>query len=65
MGGDPARVGEMRDAFIKGFEAATKAWGGALPGIAQETYDAAMKLFDEWEKEGAVDKAPETETPAE
>jgi len=24
-----------------------------------------MKLFDEWEKEGAVDKAPETETPAE
>ncbi len=65
VGGDPARVGEMRDAFIKGFEAATKAWGGALPGIAQETYDAAMKLFDEWEKEGAVDKAPETETPAE
>lgn len=65
VGGDPARVGEMRDAFIKGFEAATKAWGGALPGIAQETYDAAMKLFDEWEKEGAVDKAPETEAPAE
>jgi len=65
VGGDPARAGEMRDAFIKGYEAATKAWGGALPSIAKETYDASMKLFDEWEKEGAVDKAPETETPAE
>ena len=66
VGGDPARAGEMRDAFIKGYEAAAKVWGGALPDIAKETYDASMKLFDEWEKEGkktneSVDKAPETE----
>lgn len=66
VGGDPARAGEMRDAFIKGYEAATKAWGGALPSIAKETYDASMKLFDEWENEGkkndeSVEEAPETE----
>ncbi|MBD5160466.1 MAG: hypothetical protein HDT14_00295 [Oscillibacter sp.] len=67
VGGDPSRVGEMRDAFIKGYEAAAKAWGGELPSIARETYDAAMKLFDEWEKEGkqnetdqAVQEAPKT-----
>lgn len=71
VGGDPARAGEMRDAFIKGYEAATKAWGGALPGIAKETYDASMKLFDEWEKEGkktddeTVEEAPKTETSSE
>lgn len=68
VGGDPSRVGEMRDSFIKGYEAAAKVWGGALPSIAQETYDATMKLFDEWEKEGkqtetgeAVKETPKTE----
>lgn len=60
VGGDPSRVGEMRDAFIKGYEAAAKAWGGALPSIAQETYDASMKLFDEWEKEGKQNETGET-----
>ncbi len=49
VGGDRAKVDLMRDAFIKGYEAAGKAWGGCLPGIAKETYDATMKLFDEWE----------------
>ena len=48
VGGDPSRVEEMRDAFIKGYEAATKGWGSALPEISRKTYDAVMKLFDEW-----------------
>ena len=48
VGGDPARAEEMRDAFIKGYQAAEKAWGGALPDISRQTYDAVMKLFDEW-----------------
>lgn len=63
VGGDPARAGEMRDAFIKGYEAAAKAWGGELPEIAKETYDAAMKLFDEWEKEGKKDDASVEQPP--
>lgn len=52
VGGDPARADEMREAFIKGFQAAEKAWGGALPEITQQTYSAAMELFDEWKASG-------------
>lgn len=48
VGGDPSRVEEMRDAFVKGYQEAEKVWGSALPDISQKTYDAVMKLFDEW-----------------
>lgn len=51
-GGDPAKAEEMREAFIKGFEAATKAWGDSLPEISKKTYDAVMEKFDAWAKEG-------------
>lgn len=54
VGGDPSRVEEMRDAFIKGYQEAEKVWGSALPEISQKTYDAVMKLFDEWA--GITDK---------
>ena len=54
VGGDPSRAEEMRDAFLKGYEAAEKAWGGSLPDISRQTYDAVMKLFDEWA--GKTDK---------
>lgn len=64
VGGDPSRVEEMRAAFVKGYEAAEKAWGGALPDISKQTYDAAMKLFDEWagktDKGDSAGKAEET-----
>lgn len=59
VGGDPSRVEEMRDAFIKGYQAAEKAWGGALPEISRQTYDAVMKLFDEWA--GKTDSADKVE----
>ena len=42
---------EMREAFKKGYEEAEKAWGGALPELSQKTYDATMKLFDDWANE--------------
>lgn len=45
-GGDPDKIEEMREAFKKGFEQATKAWGGELPDISQRTYDAVMEKFD-------------------
>ena len=47
-GDDPAKSESMRAAFVQGYEAATKAWGQSLPDITQKTYDATMKLFDEW-----------------
>lgn len=55
VGSDVSRLEEMKEAFIKGFEAAEAAWGGELPAIAAQTYDAVMKLFDEWAQEGTVE----------
>ena len=66
VGGDPSRVEEMRDAFVKGYQAAEKAWGGSLPEISRQTYDAVMKLFDEWagksDSTGGVESASGAES---
>ncbi|RDU23452.1 hypothetical protein [Anaerosacchariphilus polymeriproducens] len=50
-GGDPSKSQAMKDAFIEGFNAATKAWGKELPSISKDTYDAVMNKFDEWSQE--------------
>lgn len=50
-GGDPDKMTKMVDAFKKGFEMATKTWGGKLPDISQKTYDAVMEKFDKWQQE--------------
>ncbi len=47
-GQDPAKAQMMKDAFIKGFERAKEAWGGELPEISNKTYDATIKMFDDW-----------------
>lgn len=47
-GGDPSKAQEMKEAFIQGFEAAQKTWGGELPEICQKTYEATIEKFDEW-----------------
>lgn len=52
-GGDPSKIEEMRDAFIKGYKQAEKTWGGSLPEISQQTYDAVMKKFDDLAAKGA------------
>ncbi len=57
-GGDPSKIGILKDAVIKGFEQATAAWGQDLPEISQKTYDAIMARFDAWENKGKTD-APE------
>ncbi len=60
-GGDPDKIEEMRDAFIKGFEQAAEAWGGELPDISQQTYDAVMEKFDKLAEEakGTADASAE------
>lgn len=50
-GGDSSKVEEMRDAIKKGFKAAEKLWGGELPSISQQTYDATMEKLDKWAEE--------------
>ncbi len=50
-GGDSSKIEEMRDAIKQGFEAAAKLWGGELPSISQQTYDATMEKLDKWAEE--------------
>lgn len=45
-GGDPDKVEDMRAAFEKGYKQAEKKWGGNLPDICQQTYDAVLSGFD-------------------
>jgi hypothetical protein len=47
-GGDPAKADEMIAAVKKGFEEATKTWGGELPGICKDTMDAAVSKLEKW-----------------
>lgn len=56
-GGEPKKMEEMRNAFIKGYKQATGTWGKDLPDISSRTYDAVMEKFDKY----AEDNKTETE----
>ena len=47
-GGDPSKADEMIEAVKKGFEQATKAWGGELPDICKRTMDTAISKLESW-----------------
>ncbi len=47
-GNDPAYADKMLEAMKKGFEQATKSWGGELPDICQKTIDAATEKINNW-----------------
>ncbi len=47
-GGDSSKAEELLNAFKKGFDQATKAWGDKLPDISQRTYDAVIEKFQKW-----------------
>jgi len=46
-GDNPDKLEQMRSAFEKGYKQAEKTWGGELPEISKNTFDAVMKGFDE------------------
>ena len=46
-GDDPEKLEKMRSAFEKGYKQAEKTWGGELPEISKNTFDAVMKGFDQ------------------
>ncbi|MDX2479884.1 MAG: hypothetical protein QNK24_06060 [Desulfuromusa sp.] len=46
FGNDPAKLQQMKDAIDQGFMEAQEAFGGALPEISQQTYDAIMEKLD-------------------
>ena len=55
-GDDPDKMKKMQDAVEKGFEQATKSWGGKLPSITDETHSAIGDLFDSYyEKAGKAE----------
>jgi hypothetical protein len=45
-GDDTESLQKMRDAFLKGYEQAEKTWGGELPDISKQTYDAVLEKLD-------------------
>jgi hypothetical protein len=45
-GDDSSALEKMRDAFIKGYKQAEKTWGGELPEISKNTYDAVLEKLD-------------------
>ncbi len=47
-GGDPSKAEVLIQAVKKGFEAATKTWGGELPQICKDTLDTAIGKLEEW-----------------
>jgi hypothetical protein len=47
-GGDPSRLEAIKEGVDKGFAEALKAFGGQLPDISYDTYDAVMKKLDDW-----------------
>ena len=54
-GGDPDKIAEMRDAFLKGYKEAEKTWGGELPDISKRTYEAVLSKFDQMAKDAGVE----------
>lgn len=61
-GGDPDKMEEMRDAFLKGYKKAEKAWGDSLPDISKKTYDAVLEKFDNYKKENSNSASDVTES---
>lgn len=53
-GGDPDKIEEMRSAFEKGYKMAEETWGGELPDICKQTYDAVFAGFDKMAEEAGL-----------
>jgi len=47
-GGDPSRLAAIKEGVDKGFNEALEAFGGQLPEISYQTYDAVMQKLDDW-----------------
>ncbi len=47
-GGDVSKAEDLLNAFKKGYEQATGAWGKELPDICKQTYDKVVEKFNDW-----------------
>ena len=60
-GGDASKADLLLDAFKKGYEEATGAWGKELPEISKKTYEAVEEKFAAWKNESSTDSTQVTE----
>ena len=51
VGGDPSRIEAIKEGIDNGFQEALDAFGGSLPDISYDTYDAVMEKLDAWVQE--------------
>ena len=56
-GGDPSRLEAIKEGVDKGFAEALEAFGGQLPDISYDTYDAVMQKLDDWAKNTAASQS--------
>lgn len=56
-GGDPSRLDAIKEGVDKGFAEALEAFGGQLPDISYDTYDAVMKKLDDWAENTAASQS--------
>lgn len=63
-GNDSKYADTLKDAFIKGFGLAEKAYGGKgkLPEVCYDTYDKVIDMFDSWSKEKVDDSADKADS---
>lgn len=61
-GDDPDKADELLNAFKKGYEQATGAWGKELPSLCSDTYDLVEKKFADWKNSGKDSVTEVTET---
>ncbi len=47
-GNDPTRLDAIRQGIEQGFQEALEAFGGTLPDISYDTYDAIQEKLDKW-----------------
>ena len=60
-GGDVSKADMLLDAFKKGYEEATGAWGKELPSISKDTYKAVEEKFAAWKAEAETTVTEKTE----
>ncbi len=53
-GGDPSRIDAIKAGVEQGFNEALEAFGGWLPDISYDTYDAVMEKLDDWVEDANV-----------
>ena len=59
-GSDPSRLDAIKEGVNKGFKEALQAFGGSLPDISYDTYDAVMNKLDTWAQAGTNSQVTQT-----